>query len=143
MNDATRYKDGPHLAENSQAEKVFKLLRLDDWMGREMIAHFTDIKESGISSIISSLRATGWVESRRVGPREWEHRRRAEWGEPQPKIVNRGKHRKKEAPVVEPTVAEHLELARYHINQAMENVADIEAAQDALAKIRRSTRELF
>ena len=142
--DAKKFQQGPRLTPGTQAEAIYKALRLDEWIPRNVLAKICDLSVTTISSNCTHLRRTGWVEYREgPGARELQWRRRAQWATPQPDLISRGPNAVKTmAAYTEPTVAEHLEHARHHINKAMEAVGDIAAAQEALANI-RMTRERF
>jgi hypothetical protein len=114
-------------------------------MPKAVLAEQCGMELGNLSPALTDMRRTGWIEYRHTGGRLYEWRRRIVWAEPQPDIVNRTKNPRGQNVThhTEPTITEHLEQARYHIEKAMEAVADIEAVQQALAKIRRDTRELF
>lgn len=128
----------PRYPEGSKSHRIWQALQTDTWLSKIDLCVLSNITQGNISPTLTDMRRTGWIECQHIGNRQYEWRRRVVWAEPQPDVVNRSKRDNgaKLVPYSEPTVREHLEHARHHISKAWELVGDIEAAQEALMKVR-------
>lgn len=129
MDSSIKHRNGPEITPDSQADMVYKVLRLDDWIPPKVLSHLTGIQHSSISGVLTLLRKTGWVEYKNMGGREFAYRRRAQWGPPQENIVNRTSRAPSNQPEPAPTIEQHLEQARFHISRAMEQCEEVSAIQ--------------
>ncbi|NIT36954.1 MAG: hypothetical protein GTN49_10735 [candidate division Zixibacteria bacterium] len=113
--------------------KIYRALLTHEYMSKEKIIERADVAPTTVSTYLTQLRRTGWIEARGTRlNRQW--RRREEWAEPQDDFVHRRSRAERERESDEGDALHHLTEAARHLNEALRLVKPLIELRDAVEK---------